>query len=81
MARKIFSAFSVNCSVLLHVLLLAVATGVSMLPGCRKKELVVPLDFTVVLPDMYEQDDVPEDKPDPVGEGGSGRGEEHLPRV
>ena len=49
----------------LHGILLAVAVVVPLIPGCRPKELAIPLDFTVVLGENLVGANVP-DEPSPT---------------
>jgi len=49
----------------LHGILLAVAVVVPLIPGCRPKELAIPLDFTVVLEENLVEPNVP-DEPSPA---------------
>jgi len=60
--------YSLKWSMALHGILLAVAVAVPLVPGCRPKELAIPLDFTVVLEENLVEPNVPDDPtpaPDP----------------
>ena len=56
----LLNSHSLRWSLLLHGLLMAVVVVLSALPGCRPKEVVIPLDFTVVLEENLVEPNVPE---------------------
>jgi len=59
------NTFSLKWSLALHGVLLAAVAFVPWVPGCRQKELIIPLDFTVVLDEHLAAPDVPE-SPEPI---------------
>ena len=62
------NANSLKWSLALHGVLLSVAILVPLFPGCRSKEIAIPLDFTVVIDDNQVEPNVPDapPAPDPV---------------
>ncbi|MDD4102181.1 MAG: TonB family protein [Kiritimatiellae bacterium] len=60
MKRGPVNSYSLKCSLVLHGTLLAMALILPLLPSCRRKDLVIPLDFTVVLDEnLVEPEEVP----------------------
>jgi colicin import membrane protein len=54
------NSYSLKWALALHGLLLAAALLVPLVPGCRPKEIAIPLDFTVVLEENLAEPNVPE---------------------
>ncbi|HHU16422.1 MAG: TonB C-terminal domain-containing protein [Kiritimatiellae bacterium] len=59
------NSYSLKWSMVLHGLLLVTAVVVPLIPGCRPKELTIPVDFTVVLEENLVEPNVPDDVPEP----------------
>ena len=59
------NSYSLKWSIALHGVLLFVAVVVPLLPGFRPKEVVIPLDFTVVLEENLTEPNVPPEKAEP----------------
>ena len=58
------NSYSLKWSMVLHGLLLVTAVVVPLIPGCRPKELTIPVDFTVVLEENLVEPNVPDDVPE-----------------
>lgn len=50
-------------SIAIHTTLLTLGAVLTALPSCRRKELAIPLDFTVVLDKNLIEPNVPQDEP------------------
>jgi TonB family protein len=58
------NSYSLTFSLVLHGTLLALALVLPLLPSCRRKDLVIPLDFTVVLEEnLVEPAEAPAENP------------------
>jgi colicin import membrane protein len=60
------NSYSLKWAVALHGLLLAAAAIVPLVPGCRTKEIAIPLDFTIVLDANQIDPNVPEETAEPA---------------
>ena len=59
------NAYSLKWALALHGILLAFVILVPLVPGCRPKEVAIPLDFTVVLNANLEDPNLPDVTPEP----------------
>lgn len=59
------NSYSLKWALALHSVLLAFVILVPLVPGCRPKEVVIPLDFTVVLDANPVEPNIPDVTPEP----------------